>query len=115
MTFYFVGICKHKIYIWLESKLMINKEKIYELREKGLTYQAIGDELGCSKQYVEIILNPKRHKERNKKSEVKRRAYISNYYRIYMRFHKEYYLKHKNATKEEVSKAWSKYYKTLSK
>lgn len=32
------------------------KEKIFELRGNGMTYQAIADELGCTKQYVHQTL-----------------------------------------------------------
>lgn len=47
---------------------MTKKEQFIEMRNQGMTYQAIADKFGCSKQYVHDTVNKKRKIKFTKKT-----------------------------------------------
>lgn len=112
----------------------IDKQKIFELRAEGETYQSIANKVGCSKQYVELVLNPEKRKKRNEQylanpvNKEKKEAYRKEYYRInreeikrrreeeyrknpekYKNAHKKYYERHKEEIKEKYKKNRDRY------
>lgn len=57
---------------------MTKKEQIIEMRSKGMTFQAIADEFGCSRQNIHLMITrePKNGKKISKKVSEKVRIYF---------------------------------------
>lgn len=72
----------------------INKEKIIKLRSKGFSYQKIGEIVGCSKQYCEMVCNPSKTIARKKNYLKKNQKHVRNYA-------KKYYEKNKDELKKK--------------
>lgn len=66
------------------------KEMILKLRSEGMTYQKIGEKLGCSKQYCEQVVHKDRAYKTNKKYYEANKKKIKERYAIYAKENKEH-------------------------